>query len=180
LGPGGQNYFVLKNLLTIGASSGSLSMLPPAPQIFHGRESEVHKAINILMQDCARIAILGPGGMGKTSLATVVLHADVVVEKYAHRYFVQCHTAPTCVELVSAIADHVGVEKGTNLLKKVAQHFMYAPPSLLVLDNLETSWESGSSRMEVEEFLSLLTAIPQLGLMVCNLSPKEIDDSTSL
>jgi hypothetical protein len=118
--------------------------------------------------------------MGKTSLATVALHAEVVVEKYSHRYFVQCHSTPTCIELVSAVADHIGVEKGSNLPNKVAQHFMHAPPSLLVLDNLETSWESVSSRKDVEEFLSLLTDIPQLGLMVGDITPEESCCSTSL
>jgi CO dehydrogenase nickel-insertion accessory protein CooC1 len=149
-------------------------MLHPLPQIFHGRESEVDKVVNILMQDYPRIAILGPGGMGKTSLATTALHADAVVEKYSHQYFVQCHSAPTCIELVSAVADHIGVEKGSKMLKKVAQHFMHAPPSLLVLDNLETSWESISSRKEVEEFLSLLTDVPQLALMVRDISLKQV------
>jgi hypothetical protein len=55
---------------------------------------------------------------------------------------------------------------------------MDAPPSLLVLDNLETSWESVSSRKEVEEFLSLLTDVPQLGLMVCNILFRKVHDST--
>jgi hypothetical protein len=121
--------------------------------------------------------------MGKTSLAIVALHAEAVVEKYSQRYFVQCHANPTCTELVSAVADHVGVEKGSNLQKKVAQHFMHAPPSLLVLDNLETSWESVSSREDAEEFLSLLTDVPQLGLMVCDITLQEVMtkyDSTSL
>ncbi|KAJ7280999.1 P-loop containing nucleoside triphosphate hydrolase protein, partial [Mycena rebaudengoi] len=151
---------------SFGGSSVSLSMLPPSPQIFHGRDSELQQTVNVLIKDSARIAILGPGGMGKTSLATVALHADAVVEKYLHRYFVQCHSTPTCIELVWAIADHIGVEKGSNLLNKVAQYFMHAPPSLLVLDNLETSWESVSTRNEVEEFLSLLTDVPHLALMI--------------
>jgi Cdc6-like AAA superfamily ATPase len=131
------------------------------------------------MEPSPHIAVLGAGGMGKTSLTTVALHADAVVEKYSHRYFVQCHSTPTSIELVSAVADHIGLEKGPNLPKKVAQHFMHAPPSLLVLDNLETSWEPVSSRKEVEEFLSLLTDVPQLGLMVCNISVKELLNSAS-
>jgi hypothetical protein len=51
-------------------------------------------------------------------------------------------------------------------VKKIAHYFAHASPSLLVLDNLETPWESMSSRSEVEEFLSLLTDAPHLGLMV--------------
>jgi DNA replication protein DnaC len=142
-------------------------MLPPSPQIFYGRECELQKVVSILIQDSAHIAILGPGGMGKTSLATVALHDNAVVGKYPHRYFVPCHSTPTCLELVSAVADHVGVEKGVNLSEKVVHHFMHAPASLLVLDNLETPWEGSTSQSEVEEFLSLLTDVPHLGLMVC-------------
>jgi hypothetical protein len=52
------------------------------------------------------------------------------------------------------------------MAKKIAHYFSHAPPSLLVLDNLETPWEALSSRSEVEELLSLLTEVPGLGLLV--------------
>ncbi|KAJ7290263.1 hypothetical protein C8J57DRAFT_1705704 [Mycena rebaudengoi] len=73
---------------------------------------------------------------------------------------------PTCTELAVTITDHIGLEKGSNMAKKIAHYFAHAPPSLLVLDNLETTWETLSSRFEVEEFLSLLTDVPHLGLMI--------------
>ncbi|KAJ7218197.1 P-loop containing nucleoside triphosphate hydrolase protein, partial [Mycena rebaudengoi] len=147
-------------------SSGSFGLLPPCPQIFHGRESELQDVVNILIQDSAHIAILGAGGMGKTSLATAAIHNPQVEAKYSHRYFVPCHSSPTCTELAATIADHIGFEKGSNLPKRIAHYFAHAPPSLLVLDNLETPWEALSARSEVEEFLSLLTNAPHLGLMI--------------
>ncbi|KAJ7261971.1 hypothetical protein C8J57DRAFT_1633500, partial [Mycena rebaudengoi] len=104
--------------------------------------------------------------MGKTSLATAALHNPQVQAKYLHRYFVPCHSSPTCTELAATIADHIGLEKGSNMTKKIAHYFAHAPPSLVVLDNLETPWESVSSRSAVEEFLSLLTDVPHLGLMI--------------
>ncbi|KAJ7233441.1 P-loop containing nucleoside triphosphate hydrolase protein, partial [Mycena rebaudengoi] len=139
---------------------------PASPQIFHGREAELQAVVNILIQDSAHIAILGAGGMGKTSLATAALHDQFMESKYSHRYFVPCNSSPTCTELVATIADHIGLEKGSNMIKKIAHYFAHAPPSLLLLDNLETSWEAVSSRSEVEEFLSLLTDVPHLGLMI--------------
>jgi ABC-type iron transport system FetAB ATPase subunit len=141
-------------------------MLPSHPHIFHGRDSELQKVVNILIHESPRIAILGAGGMGKTSLATAALHHPDVVAKYPTRYFVPCESAPTCAELVVAIANYVGVPKGSGLLKKVVLHLTQAPPSLLVLDNFETPWEAGISRPEVEEFLSLLADIGHLGLIV--------------
>jgi Cdc6-like AAA superfamily ATPase len=141
-------------------------MLPPSPQIFHGRESELQHIVKILMEDSPRIAILGAGGMGKTSLSTTALHHPEVEAKYPHRHFIPCHLAPTSAQLVSTIADYIGVEKGTNLSRKVVNYFTHAPPTLLILDNLETAWEPHTSRSEVEEFLSLLTDIVHVALMV--------------
>jgi hypothetical protein len=89
-----------------------------------------------------------------------------VESKYSEIYFVSCQSTPTCLELVSMIADHLGLEKQSNLLRTMINYFTHAPPALLVLDNFETPWEPNSSRSEVEEILSLLTDIPQLALMV--------------
>ncbi|KAJ7288829.1 hypothetical protein C8J57DRAFT_1495098 [Mycena rebaudengoi] len=65
---------VAGTLSSINDSTESFFMLPPSPQIFHGRDSELQDTIKILVQDSARIAILGTGGIGKTSLAMAALH----------------------------------------------------------------------------------------------------------
>jgi Cdc6-like AAA superfamily ATPase len=49
-------------------------MLPSEPQIFHGRDSELSDILKAFSSETPRIAILGAGGMGKTSLARAVLH----------------------------------------------------------------------------------------------------------
>jgi hypothetical protein len=43
-------------------------------RIFRSRESEVDKILKILHHDSARIAILGAGEIGKTSVALTALH----------------------------------------------------------------------------------------------------------
>ncbi|KAJ7244116.1 hypothetical protein C8J57DRAFT_1243234 [Mycena rebaudengoi] len=157
---------LIGTLPDVSNSSGSFSMLPPSPKIFHGRDSELNTVVTILLQDSARIAILGTGGMGKTTLAIAAVQNAQVESKYSQRYFVSCQSTPTCVELVSMIAEHLGLEKQSNLLRTVVHYFTHAPPSLLVLDNFETPWEPSSSRSEVEEFLLLLTDISQLALVI--------------
>ncbi|KAJ7083785.1 hypothetical protein C8R44DRAFT_862383 [Mycena epipterygia] len=153
---------------TIGSkdSSNSFSLLPGQPKIFHGRQSELNDILISLVQESAHIAILGPGGIGKTSLARAALHHPDVVAKYEHRFFVVADSVTTSIELAALIRSHLGLKPGKDLTKAVVQSLSKGPPCLLVLDNLETSWEPLQSRRGVEEFLSLLTHIPHLALII--------------
>ncbi|KAJ7257472.1 hypothetical protein C8J57DRAFT_1648540 [Mycena rebaudengoi] len=146
-------------------SSLSISMLPPAPHIFHGRESELSEVVDLLKADSPRIAILGPGGMGKTSLTQAALHHVDVATKYSERYFVPCHSSITHTDLVAAISAHIGFESAQSS-QMILQYFSSTQPSLLILDNFETTWEPISTHSKVEELLSLLAGVPQLALMI--------------
>jgi Cdc6-like AAA superfamily ATPase len=142
-------------------------MLPSEPKIFHGRESELEDILQLFNQETPRIAILGAGGMGKTSLARAVLHHTYITAKFEqHRVFVACDAAATKVELAALIGAHLGLKPGQDLTQAVVQHFSHSPPSLLILDNLESLWESRELRTDIEEFLSLLTDVGHLALMV--------------
>ncbi|KAJ7793992.1 hypothetical protein B0H14DRAFT_3558461 [Mycena olivaceomarginata] len=120
------------------SSSNSFAMLPARPQIFYGRDSELKDIVEILSQDSARIAILGGA----------------------------CDSATTSIEMATLLGAHIGLNPGKDVTKAVVQFFKKGPQSLLVLDNLETPWEPKVSRGSVEEFLSLLTDIPHLALMI--------------
>ncbi|KAJ7192658.1 hypothetical protein GGX14DRAFT_528349 [Mycena pura] len=147
-------------------SSTSLSMLPSMPKIFHGRESELSEILQLFTQDAPRIAVLGAGGMGKTSLARAVLHHPDISLKYGeYRIFVACDGVSTAAELVALIGNYQGLELGKNPAQ-IIRHFASRPPTLLILDNLETAWEPMGSRNEIEKFLTLLTDIQQLALIV--------------
>ncbi len=104
--------------------------------------------------------------MGKTSLARVVLHHPDTCQRFEHRFFVSAEAASNSIELAALIGLHVGLDPGPDLTKPVIQYFMRKPPSLLILDNLETVWEAVQTRGDVEELLSLLTDIPHLGVIV--------------
>ncbi|KAJ7468978.1 P-loop containing nucleoside triphosphate hydrolase protein, partial [Mycena latifolia] len=148
------------------SSSNSLSLLPSEPKIFHGRESEVSAIIQNFSQQIPRIAILGAAGIGKTSLARVVLHHPQVTAQYEQRFFVACDTASNCVQLAALIGAHIGLKLGKDLTRSVIHYFSSSPTSILVLDNLETIWEPDESRAGVKKFLSLLADVDHLGLIV--------------
>ncbi|KAJ7030855.1 hypothetical protein C8F04DRAFT_1365443 [Mycena alexandri] len=148
-------------------SSTSISMLPAEPKIFHGRDSELAEILKLFSQGTPRIAILGAGGMGKTSLARTALHHEQITTKYQeNRFFITCDTASSKAELAGLIGAHLGMKPGKDLTQPVLRHLDNSPPSLLILDNLETPWEPLESRKEIEEFLSLLTDISSVALMV--------------
>ncbi|KAJ7476748.1 hypothetical protein FB451DRAFT_1132081 [Mycena latifolia] len=148
-------------------SSNSLSLLPSEPKIFHGRTSEVSTVIQTFGNTIPRIAILGPGGMGKTSLARAILHHPEIVARYdQHRIFIACDSASSTVQLAGLIGAHLGLKPGDNPIQPVIRHFANNPASLLILDNLEAIWEPQDSRAEVEKFLALLTDVDHLALII--------------
>ncbi|KAF8214685.1 hypothetical protein K438DRAFT_1749779 [Mycena galopus ATCC 62051] len=147
-------------------SSNSFSMLPSKPKIFHGREPELTHILKLLTELSPRIAILGGGGMGKTSLARAVLHHPDTLAKFENRFFVSAEAATTSVELAALIGLHVELNPGEDLTKLVVRYFSRKVSCLLILDNLETAWEPIQSRPGVEELLSLLTGLDHLALMI--------------
>ncbi|KAJ7891145.1 hypothetical protein B0H13DRAFT_2530078 [Mycena leptocephala] len=136
------------------------------PKIFHGRGTELQEIVDMVSKEAPKIAILGAGGMGKSTLAKAILHHSAVTAKYEHRFFIPCHSAATKIELAAIIGSYLSLKPGKDLTKPILRHLSEGPPSLLVLDNLETPWEPMESRADVEEFLSLLTDIDHLGLLI--------------
>jgi hypothetical protein len=142
-------------------------MLPSEPKIFHGRATEISEILKIFSQETPRIAILGAGGMGKTTLARAIIHHTEITSRYdQHRFFVACDSTTIKVELAATIGAHLGLKPGKDASQLVIKHFSGGPPSLLILDNLETLWEPTESCSQVEEFLSLLTNVDHLALIV--------------
>jgi hypothetical protein len=142
-------------------------MLPLEPKIFHGRQSEIEDILELFRQGTPRVAILGAGEMRKTSLARALIHHAEITGKYSqNRFFITCDSAATQVELAALIGAHLELKPGKDLTHPVIQHFSRTPDSLLILDNLETLWEPADSRSPIEEFLSLLTGVDHLALLV--------------
>jgi hypothetical protein len=102
--------------------------------------------------------------MGKSSLARAVLHHPELTSRYdQHRLFVPCDTVLTSIQLAGRI---LGLKSGKDLTGPVICHFSGGPPTLLILDNLETIWEPAESRADVGKFLCQLTDVEHLAFIV--------------
>jgi hypothetical protein len=93
-------------------------------------------------------------------------HTEITARYSQNQFFVACGSAATKLELVNMIGAHLGLKPSKDLTQAVLQHFSNNPPSLLILDELETLWEPVSSRGNIEELLSLLTGVKDLAMMV--------------
>lgn len=145
-------------------------MLPGSPKIFHGREEELDYLVSALLRDePARVAILGTGGIGKSSLALAALHHPDVMEEFGtRRFFITCDGTNSATSMISAIAAHFNLDQHDKPAQAVLRHFINLPgPAVLVLDNFETPWEPPETREHVEDFLSLLSEFETLNLVVC-------------
>ncbi|KAJ6484475.1 hypothetical protein C8R47DRAFT_1048627 [Mycena vitilis] len=152
------------------SSSSSLSILLPAsPPFFRGREAELkHLVSHLLSLEPSRSVILGPGGIGKTTLALAALHhPDIIAAFGENRFFVPLESVSAPDDMWWTIAAYFGVEQRGKVAKAVIRHLSaFVGPSVLVLDNFESPWEQQSTRSTVEEILSLLTDIPRLRIIV--------------
>ncbi|HXH37940.1 MAG TPA: SIR2 family protein, partial [Thermoanaerobaculia bacterium] len=130
-----------------------------------GRKTEVAAIVEALLSAApTRIAVLGTGGIGKTTVALAALRDLQVAARFGgRRFFVRCDAATNRDGLVSVIAAHLSITSGAQLSSAVLAA-LASGPSILVLDNFETPWQS--STIEVEEFLALLSGIDALQLIV--------------
>ncbi|VDC01750.1 unnamed protein product [Peniophora sp. CBMAI 1063] len=78
--------------------------LRPPPTHFYGREMEVAEILPLIRKRHSHVAILGSGGIGKTSIALKVLHDPVVATIYSEwRVFVPCEAILSAEGIVFAL-----------------------------------------------------------------------------
>jgi hypothetical protein len=135
----------------------------------YGREREKEDIVSTLMGSLpARVAILGAGGIGKTTLALSVLYDEQVVSRYDSRYFVACDGVTSAELLLTELANVRRLPRDQldeNMHDLVLASFR-RDPGVLCFDNLETAWDNLEGRRAVEDLLMEFMAIPNLALLV--------------
>ncbi|KAF7978276.1 hypothetical protein HWV62_1120 [Athelia sp. TMB] len=130
---------------------------PLPPEIFYGRDDLVSDLAGLISRtEKPKIAILGPGGMGKTSTALHLINHPTVIARYQERrFFVGCDALTSTEGLAQRILQVIkaAVPAGENLVDTVHRALMGAAPTLLLLDNFESVWEAESDHGAIRDLL---------------------------
>src|SRR6266404_2284641 len=154
-------------------SSRIIPSEPNAPQIFFGRDAELSQIVHTIFADLpsrlAHIAILGPGGYGKTTLANAVLTHERIQEHFGDaRYFVNCESIFSSEALITELGKTLGVFDGApGALWSRIRTVLSARESILCLDNFESPWDqSDDIKLSVEELLSRITSLHHATVLI--------------
>ncbi|KAG0691721.1 hypothetical protein DFH29DRAFT_840660, partial [Suillus ampliporus] len=122
---------------------------PPRPSMFYGRQDLVAELTDLVVND-EHIALIGPGGMGKSSLAKAILNEPHVTKKFGDRRFFVTYDgldplSITFETFMTHFAAALGIELAGADPKRQISSFLRSASALVVLDNAETFEEADAS-----------------------------------
>ena len=146
--------------------------MPLKPEVFHGRDGIVQEITHLLMkEETSRICILGPGGMGKTSISLGVVEQPLVEARFPRE---NCVWVP-CIEATSAtllleilhIQLQIPGDEQVTLEKIISKLNTSTEPRLILLDNFETPYNApGGTRKQVEDILRRLARLTHVAILI--------------
>ncbi|KAF5346676.1 hypothetical protein D9758_013188 [Tetrapyrgos nigripes] len=146
-----------------------LLQTPQAPAVFTGRSNVVDEAIKMLSETSqVHIAILGAGGIGKTSVALHIMENPLIEDKFAGRcYFIPCEILADATILIQGLVQAIGLQvtQGKGPLGVLLDYLKGSQEVLFILDNFETPWNS-NTQIEVKNLIEKICSVKPVSVIV--------------
>ena len=134
--------------------------------MFYGRNDLVAELTNLVVNG-QHVALIGPGGMGKSSLAKVIFNEPLVVATFAERrFFITYDDLDPSTITVEAFMGRFARDLGLELvnpdpMRQICTFLRTATTALIVLDNAET-FEEAVDRQRSRQIPPVITNIADI------------------